>query len=57
LNLIEGLWGWLKSDVVNNVFFSSVREIRKAVRGFIDSIAKVPELVINGLYVQMYILY
>jgi transposase len=53
MNLIEGLWGWLKSEVVNNVFFSSVREIRKAVRGFIDSIVKVPELVINRLRVQM----
>jgi len=53
MNLIEGLWGWLKSEVINNVFFSSVREIRKAVRGFIDSIVKVPELVINRLCVQM----
>lgn len=53
MNLIEGLWGWLKSEVVNNVFFSSVREIRKAVRGFIDSIVKVPEQVINRLCVQM----
>lgn len=24
LNLIEGLWGWLKESVINNVFFSSV---------------------------------
>lgn len=53
MNLIEGLWGWLKSEVVNNVFFSSVREIRKAVRGFIDSIAKVPEVAINRLCLQM----
>ena len=53
MNLIEGLWGWLKSEVVNNVFFSSVREIRKAVRGFIDSIVKVPEVVINRLCVRM----
>ncbi|MGL6065099.1 MAG: transposase [Fusobacteriaceae bacterium] len=21
LNLIEGLWGWMKSDIVNNRFF------------------------------------
>ena len=53
MNLIEGLWGWLKSEVINNVFFASVREIRKAVRGFIDSIVKVPELVINRLCVRM----
>ena len=53
MNLIEGFWGWLKSEVVNNVFFASVREIRKAVRGFIDSIVKVPELVIDRLCVRM----
>ncbi|NNV01052.1 hypothetical protein ETC02_18125, partial [Geobacillus sp. DSP4a] len=28
LNLIEGLWKWLKSDVIYNVFYSSVQEIR-----------------------------
>lgn len=53
MNLIEGLWGWLKSEVINNVFFASVREIRKAVSGFIKSLAKVPELVINRLCVMM----
>ena len=31
--MIEGLWGWLKSDVINNVFYSSVKQIREAVRG------------------------
>ncbi len=29
LNLIEGLWRWLKSSVINNVFFSSVKEMRQ----------------------------
>ena len=53
MNLIEGLWDWLKSEVINNVFFASVREIRKAVRGFIDSIVKVSELVINRLCIRM----
>jgi transposase len=53
LNPIEGLWKWMKSEVINNVFFSSVKEIRKAVRSFINSIIKVPELVINRLCVQM----
>ena len=52
MNLIEGLWGWLKSEVINNVFFASVREIRKAVRGFIDSIVKVPEVVIDIILLQ-----
>ncbi|WP_442893596.1 transposase [Bacillus sp. 2205SS5-2] len=31
LNLIEGLWGWLKKSVIYNVFYKSVKEIIKAV--------------------------
>ena len=53
LNLIEGLWKWLKSEVINNVFYASVKEIRDAVRGFIDSIIKVPEMVIDRLCVRL----
>lgn len=53
LNLIEGLWGWLKNEVINNVFHPSVRSIRKAVQGFISSIIKVPETVIRRLCLRM----
>ncbi len=53
LNLIEGLWKWLKSDVINNVFFHSVSEIRKAVRGFIDSINNVQSITINRLCLRL----
>jgi transposase len=28
LNLIEGLWGWLKSRVVNNVFYPTLSRVR-----------------------------
>lgn len=28
LNLIEGFWEWLKSDIINNVFYNSAKEIR-----------------------------
>jgi len=52
-NLIEGLWGWLKNEVINNVFHRSVKEIRKAVQGFISSIIKVPEAVIRRLCLRM----
>jgi len=52
-NLIEGLWGWLKNEVINNVFHPSVRSIRKAVQGFISSIVKVPETVIRRLCLRM----
>lgn len=41
LNLIEGVLWWLKSNVVNNVFFSKVGEIGVAITSFIDNINKV----------------
>jgi len=53
LNLIEGLWGWLRSEVINNVFYNTAKEIRNAIRGFIDSIVKVPDMVINRLCVRL----
>jgi transposase len=52
-NLIEGLWGWLKSDTINNVFYNSVMEIRAAVKDFISSINKAPMKVIDRLCVRM----
>ena len=53
LNLIEGLWGWLKSNVVNNVFFSKVDEIRIAVNSFLDAINKVPQQIIDRLCIKL----
>jgi transposase len=53
LNLIEGLWKWLKSEVINNVFFSNVMKIRVAVRGFINSINKTTDATIKRLYLRM----
>lgn len=53
LNLIEGLWGWLKKEVVSNVFFASVKQIRVAVRAFIDSINKVQDIAINRLCLRL----
>lgn len=38
LNLIEGLWGWLKSEIINNVFYKTLNQIRIAVRSFINMI-------------------
>jgi putative transposase len=42
LNLIEGVWGWLKRSVIYNVFFRSVKEIIAAVTPFIERINKNP---------------
>jgi transposase len=53
LNLIEGLWGWMKSSVINNVFFQSVKEIQQAVQSFISEINKKSNEVIDRLCVQL----
>ncbi|GGK09672.1 hypothetical protein GCM10007063_35150 [Lentibacillus kapialis] len=49
LNLIEGLWGWLKKSVIYNVFYKSVDEIRQAVQSFISEISKRPETIVQRL--------
>jgi len=53
LNIIEGLWKWLKSEVINNVFFSDVFQIQQAVRGFMKWIKNKPSDVIDRLCVKM----
>jgi len=54
LNPIEGLWGWLKHDIINNVFFKSVKEIAAAVQEFIEEINRHPELAIERLCTKVY---
>ncbi len=49
LNKIEELWGWLKSTVINNMFFHSREEIRDAVNSFVDYLSTVPLVVIDRL--------
>jgi len=53
LNIVEGLWKWLKSDVINNVFYGSVAEIRKNVKAFMVEIMKRPMEIIDRLCVCM----
>ena len=53
LNLIEGLWGWLKSSVINNSFFPSLPKVRAAVNEFIEKINKVPTQTIDRLCLKM----
>jgi putative transposase len=53
LNLIEGLWGWLKSEVINNTFYKSLNQICVAVRGFIRMINQNTENIINRLCLRM----
>ncbi|WP_025682277.1 IS630 family transposase [Paenibacillus maysiensis] len=52
LNMIEELWGWLKSSVIHNVFFDSVQKIRKAVQGFIRLINETPAATVERLCLQ-----
>lgn len=49
LNLIEGLWKWLKEKVIYNVFYKTVPEIRKNVNAFLKVISSEPETVIQRL--------
>lgn len=53
LNLIEGLWGWLKSSVINNVFFPTLSKVSIAVQKFIGCINKVPTQIIDRLCIRM----
>lgn len=49
LNLIEGLWKWLKEKVIYNVFYKTVPEIRKNVNAFLETLSAEPETVIQRL--------
>lgn len=53
LNHIEGFWGWLKSEIINNVFYPNARKIKIAVRNFIEFVNQKPNDVIDRLCVQI----
>lgn len=53
LNPVEGLWKWLKSDVINNVFYHDVSEIRKNVQTFMEKIMKDSLNIIDRLCIKM----
>ncbi len=53
LNIVEGLWKWLKSSVINNMFYSTVSEIRLRVGQFMDEIMKSPHAIIDRLCVRL----
>ncbi|WP_132247671.1 transposase [Marinisporobacter balticus] len=52
-NLIEGLWGWLKAEIINNVFYTDACKIKLAVSKFIRSINLLSKQVINRICLQM----
>lgn len=53
LNIIEGLWRWLKDTCVNNVFYPVFYKIKVAVRKFISWVNSIPDQTIDRLCVQM----
>lgn len=53
LNLIEGLWKWLKSDVIYNVFYSTLQEVRNNAQSFIRRINQHPEQTVDRLCVRL----
>jgi transposase len=53
LNIVEGLWKWLKSDVINHVFYHTTAEIRKNVKAFMDNIMRDPMNIIDPLCIRM----
>lgn len=57
LNLIEQLWVWLKSSIINNSFFLTLPKVRVALNKFIKEINKVPTQIIDRLYLKLQKLY
>lgn len=50
LNLIEGLWGWIKYSIINNSFFPTLPKVRVEVNKFIN---KVPTKTIDRLCLKL----
>ncbi|MDT2240822.1 hypothetical protein P7H22_11355 [Paenibacillus larvae] len=53
LNIVEGLWKWLKSSVVNNVFYSAVSKSVCVSEQFMDEIMKHPHAIVDRLCVRL----
>ncbi|WP_225942139.1 transposase [Sporosarcina limicola] len=53
LNLMEGVWKWLKESVINTVFFPNVDKIKKNVNEFLNWVNQDLDTVVNRLYVRM----
>lgn len=52
-NVVEGLWKWLKADVINNVFYHTVADIRNNVTAFMEEIEKDSRAIIDRLCVRL----
>ena len=53
LNLIEGLWGWLKDTCINNEFFDKFYKIKIAIRKFVTLTNFTTDVTIDRLCIQL----
>jgi len=53
MNIIEGLWGWLKDTCINNVFFDKFYKVKITIRKFVDFVNANPDETIDRLCVLM----
>lgn len=50
LNLIEGLWGYLKRSALNNYFFGSIGSLEQAVHQALAELQQHPETALSLAY-------
>lgn len=53
LNLLEGVWKWLKDNIINNTFYPMVKEIKSVVQNFINYINTCNQRVIDRLCIKL----
>lgn len=50
LNLIEGLWGYLKRSALNNYFYGNVESLEKAIHGAFGELQQHPDRALSLAY-------
>ena len=50
LNLIEGLWGYLKKSALNNYFYGTIESLEKATHGAFAELQQHPETALSLAY-------
>jgi transposase len=50
LNLIEGLWGYLKRSALNNYFFGNIKSLRAAIHDAFSQLQRHPETTLSLTY-------
>ena len=50
LNLIEGLWGYLKRSALNNYFFGDIESLEDAIHGAFSELQQHPHTTLSLTY-------